>query len=289
MAETLNAFTVDLEDWYQGLEIESSMWQQFESRIETGIKTLLSILDEYQVKATFFVLGHLAERYPELIKKIAGLGHDIGSHGYSHTMLYKLTPTQFRDELKRSKGMLEGLCGKKVTCFRAPFFSITRDSLWALDILSEEGFSFDSSIFPVHNYRYGIPEAPRSPFTLTLENRRTIREFPISVHRLAGVNLPFSGGAYFRLLPYRLTHYCIKRVNGLGLPVVFYIHPWELDPHHPRINLPRRISLTHYARLSSTKKKLEKLLKHFKFTSLTGALEQFGKGKVIFSKDFLRI
>ena len=285
----LNAFTVDLEDWYQGLEIESSSWDNYESRVEEATSGLLALLDHYQVKATFFVLGYVAEKYPQLVKQIAESGHEIGSHGYSHKFLYSLSRVQFKEELRKSRKVLEDIIGTKVQSFRAPFFSITRDSLWALEVLAEQGFQFDSSIFPVHNYRYGIPKAPQVPFQIRLDGNGMIQEFPISAVKIGKMNLPFSGGAYFRIFPYQFTKFCLRKLNRSQVPVVFYIHPWELDPGHPRIKMPRRISLTHYANLESTKKKLEKLLSEFRFSTLKEVWHNGTKGPVIFPEELKRL
>jgi len=281
----LNAFTVDLEDWYQGLEIDSSAWQGFESRLEQSTKTLLNLLEQHQVKATFFVLGRVAEQHPDLIKQIASAGHEIGCHGYSHQFLYKLSPAELRAELKKSKDLLAELSNQEVVSFRAPFFSVTKNSLWALQILKEEGFRYDSSIFPVHNYRYGLPSAPRTPFQISLNDNNTLKEYPISTIKMLKLNFPFSGGAYFRLFPWWLTRKCIYKLNQQNIPVIFYIHPWELDPDHPRVKLPKRISLTHYARLSSTYKKLVKLLKHFKFTTLKELAEREEQGPSLLPEE----
>lgn len=281
----MNAFTVDLEDWYQGLEIDHSEWNRFESRVERSTDRLLELLDKFRVKATFFVLGYVAEQHPQLVKKIASQGHEIGSHCYSHRFIYNLSPFQFREELQRSKKMLEGLSDQQVLSFRAPFFSVTKNSLWALQILKEEGFRYDSSIFPVHNYRYGLPSAPRTPFQISINGNNTLQEYPISTIKMGKVNFPFSGGAYFRLFPYRFTQYCINRLNRRKVPVIFYIHPWELDPDHPRVKLPKRISLTHYARLSSTYKKLVKLLKDFKFTTLKELAEREEQGPSLLPEE----
>ncbi|OGV96275.1 hypothetical protein A2W24_04010 [Microgenomates group bacterium RBG_16_45_19] len=285
----LNAFTVDLEDWYQGLEIPDSAWQGYESRIEYSTNLLLDLLDKHRVKATFFILGPIAEKFPDLVKRISRQGHEIGSHAYSHQFLYRLSPEQLRQELIRSKCLLEDITGKKVTSFRAPFFSITKDSLWALEILSREGFQYDSSIFPVHNYRYGIPKAPKVPFQFRLNGAGQIIEFPISTVKFGTASLPFSGGAYFRLFPYGFTRFCFRKLNNDQIPVVFYIHPWELDPEHPRIKLPRRISLTHYANLKSTKKKLDKLLQEFRFTSLEEVLRNETQGPTLFPEDLAKL
>jgi polysaccharide deacetylase family protein (PEP-CTERM system associated) len=224
-------------------------------------------LAEAGLRATFFILGSVAEQRPDLVKKIAGLGHNIGTHGYSHRLLYKPGKEQFSDELKRSLDILQNLTGRPVRSHRAAFFSITKQSLWALDVLLEEGLAIDSSIFPVRNYRYGIPDAPRHPYWHE-RNGRKLLEFPISTIRLFGNNLPFSGGFYLRLLPYPLLHQAFSYMNRRGYPAVLYIHPWELDPKHPRLPLPRRIALPHYHNLHSTEGKLRRLLKNFSFAPL---------------------
>jgi len=259
-----NALTIDFEDWYQGLEIPYTQWDGFEDRIAIVGRKLLQILDEVGTKATFFVLGFVAEKHPEVIKAIEKAGHEIGTHGFSHTLIYKQSPQVFRQEMERAVGFLEDLTGKKVIGHRAPFFSITKDSLWALDILGELGILFDSSIFPVLNYRYGIADAPRFPYDIKRANF-TLKEFPISTLQLPKVTLPISGGAYFRIYPYQVTKQALRVVNRSGKPFTFYLHPWELDADHPHIDLPRRIALTHYFNLGKTETRFRKLLRDFKF------------------------
>jgi len=267
-----NALTIDFEDWYQGLEIPYSEWDKFEDRIEYAGDKLLAILDEADTKATFFMLGYVAEKHPEIVRKIEAEGHEIGTHGFSHTLIYQQEPELFRTELTRAIHYLEDLTGKKVLGHRAPFFSITKDSLWALDILGELGIKYDSSIFPVRNYRYGIADAPRFPYKITTEKFEFV-EFPISTLKLPGFTMPISGGAYFRIYPYQVTKHAIKAVNREGQPVTFYLHPWELDPGHPRIDVPRRIALTHYFNLGSTERRLRKLLRDFEMAPMKEVLE----------------
>lgn len=266
-----NAMTIDFEDWYQGLEIPYSKWDGFESRIEAVGDKLLRIFDDAGVKATFFILGYVAERHPDIIRRIKDEGHEIGTHGFSHTLIYTQEPDVFREELTRAISFLEDTTGEKVLGHRAPFFSITKDSLWALDILGELGVKYDSSIFPVLNYRYGIADAPRFPYTIKREKYEFV-EFPISTLKLPGFTLPISGGAYFRIYPYQVTKQAIKAVNRQGQPVTFYLHPWELDPEHPRIDLPRRIALTHYFNLGATERRLKKLLRDFKLAPMKDVL-----------------
>lgn len=257
-----NALTIDFEDWYQGLEIAYSEWDRFEDRVEAAGEKLLQILDEGNAKATFFMLGYVAEKHPEIVKRIEAAGHEIGTHGFSHTLIYNQAPELFKRELTRAVGYLEDLTGKKVLGHRAPFFSITKDSLWALDVLGELGIKYDSSIFPVLNYRYGIADAPRFPYTIKRGAFEFI-EFPISTLKLPGFTMPISGGAYFRIYPYQVTKQAIRSVNRSGQPVTFYLHPWELDPDHPRIDVPRRIALTHYFNLGATERRLRRLLRDF--------------------------
>ncbi len=270
-APIINALTIDFEDWYQGIEIPYADWDKFEDRIEAAGDKLLKILDDNNAKATFFMLGYVAEKHPHIVKRIEAEGHEIGTHGFSHTLIYQQEPELFRSELTRAISFLEDLTGRQVLGHRAPFFSITKDSLWALDILGELGIKYDSSIFPVLNYRYGIANAPRFPYKIRRDNFELV-EFPISTLKLPGFTMPISGGAYFRIYPYQLTRAAIKAVNRSGEPVTFYLHPWELDPGHPRIDVPRRIALTHYFNLGATERRLRKLLRDFKMAPMKEVL-----------------
>lgn len=266
-----NALTIDFEDWYQGLEIPHTEWDGFQDRMALAGNRLLEILADAGVRATFFVLGRVAEQHPELVRAIDAAGHEIGTHGYSHTLIYRQTPDLFREEMARSIRLLEEITGKPVFGHRAPFFSITRQSLWALDVLGELGIRYDSSIFPVRNYRYGIEDAPRWPYRLET-SARELQEFPISTWRVAGRNLPVAGGAYFRIYPYALTRHAFRAINRAGQAAVFYLHPWEVDPDHPRIPLPRRIALTHYVNLRATEGKLRRLLRDLPFAPMQEVL-----------------
>jgi polysaccharide deacetylase family protein (PEP-CTERM system associated) len=270
-SQVINALTIDFEDWYQGLEIPPDGWSQYEDRIERSGRRLLEVLADAGVRATFFVLGPIAEAHPGLVREIAAAGHEVGTHGYSHSLVYRLSQEQFREELRRSIGLLEGLTGRPVLGHRAPFFSITRESLWALDVLAECGLRYDSSIFPVVNYRYGIPDAPRWPHEVS-RGERTLMEFPVSTYRMLGRNVPVAGGAYFRIFPYLVTRWAFRSINRQGKPAVFYLHPWEIDPEHPRIPLPRRIALTHYFNLGATERRLRRLLSDFSFAPMSEVL-----------------
>ncbi len=259
--DLVDIFSVDFEDWYQGIEIERGDWGQFESRIRVGTCRLLDLLQESGTRATFFILGAAAEGAPDLVREIAHRGHEIATHGYGHEFVYDLDPEGFRADLQRSLEVLAGIVSDPVYGYRAPYFSITRDSLWAFEVLLECGIRYDASVFPVHNHRYGISDAPR----FVHEVRPGLLEVPPSTWRVAGRNLPVAGGAYFRLFPYTLTRLGLRRSHAEGEPAVFYLHPWELDPDHPRLPLPRRVALTHYHNLAATHGRLRKLLAEFNF------------------------
>ena len=266
-----HVFSVDLEDWYQGLEIDISDWGRFAPRLEHGLLPLLDLLAASSVTATFFVLGHEAERAPDLIRRVVAGGHEIASHGWSHRFVYRQSRDEFQRELRRSKQVLESFAGRPVEGYRAPFFSITAESLWALDVLVEEGFRYDSSIFPVFNYRYGIPGAARTPGWIATPSGARLYEIPLSTLRLGGVNMPLGGGGYFRLYPYALTQALARRLVRRER-LVFYVHPWEYDPAQPRVRLPRRVpEHTHYMNLASTLPKTRRLLADFRFTTMRAA------------------
>jgi polysaccharide deacetylase family protein (PEP-CTERM system associated) len=269
--QVVNALTIDFEDWYHGLEIPPADWAGFEDRIGTVGRRLLRLFDDAGVKVTFFILGHVAMRHPDLIREIAAAGHEIGTHGCSHTPVYRQSPQQFRDELSCSIQILEDLTGTRVLGYRAPFFSITARSLWALEVLGELGLRYDSSIFPVRNYRYGIEDAPRWPFEISAGPCK-VMEFPLSTWQICARNLPVAGGAYFRIFPYALTAHAFRQINRQGRPAVFYVHPWEIDPDHPRIPLPPRIAMTHYFNLKSTERRLRRLLDDFRFAPMKEVL-----------------
>jgi len=269
----LNAFTVDLEEWYQGIEVPVSEWGGFKNRLQGATESLLSLLAEYDVRATFFVLGCNIPRIKALLKKIADAGHEIGTHGLSHTFIYRQDRATFRDELLRAKSDTEDVVQRPVVSHRAPYFSITQKSIWALDILAELGIRYDSSIFPVHNYRYGIPGSPRDLYLIELPSGNTILEFPVSTVKVFGRVWPCSGGAYFRIYPLAITKRNIHSLNRANIPVNFYIHPWELDPKHPRLSLPWRIKVPHYFQLGRTAARLRRLLGEFTFGTLSEVID----------------
>ena len=270
-----NFFCIDLEDWYNANLVQCDANTNLEPRVVENTNALLALLERYEVKATFFVLSSIAESYPDLIKLIEEKGHEIASHGYSHQLIYTQTQDEFRADIRRAKRILDEICSLPVIGYRAPSWSITEQSLWALQILHEEGFSFDSSIFPFKNFLYGIANAPRFPYRTTLYNEEAdMLEIPPSTIRIAKINFPFSGGFYFRVLPYQIIRYCIKRLNKQGHPVAMYIHPWEIDPNTPKLKLSFRDLFIQYYGISGCSKKLEKLFREFSFTCLGNMVKE---------------
>ena len=273
----VNAMTIDVEDYFQVSAFEGvaprHRWDSFESRVCANTDRLLAIFEESGVTATFFVLGWVAERHPDLVRRIAAQGHEIASHGFAHRLVYDLTRAAFRDDVRRSKDLLESASGARVHGYRAPSYSVTPRSLWALDILIEEGFTYDTSIFPIHHDRYGIPLSPRAPYVLERE-AGTLIEAPGSAIRLGPVNLPVGGGGYFRLLPYGWTHWGISRINANEQrPAIFYLHPWEIDPEQPRLPAGRLGRLRHYRNLHQTESRLRRLLSDFRFGPMRELLQ----------------
>lgn len=272
MSGVRHAFTVDVEDWYQAIPAAPEVRAAAEPRLPRAMDTLLELLDRHGVRGTFYWLGPPAVEHAAVLRRTAQAGHEIGCHGWSHDLVYTMTPERFRDETRRAVDAIQAVTGAPVTSYRAAYFSITRRSLWALDVLAELGFRCDSSIFPVRNWRYGIPDwEPRASVVQTAAG--PITEVPITVRRVFGRNLPASGGAYLRIYPYALTRANFSAAEAEGRPVVFYIHPWELDPDHPRVPFPWKPRLTHYANLRTTVPKLERLLREFAFTTLQEAMD----------------
>ena len=272
----VNAMTVDVEDYFQVSAFDNvvsrARWDTFESRVSDNTDRLLELFNRANVRSTFFVLGWVAERFPALVRRIADLGHEVASHGYNHQLVYTLTPRQFRDDVRASKAVIEDAAGVRVVGYRAPSYSVIESSLWALDVLIEEGFVYDSSIFPIHHDRYGIPDSPRHPYVLWRDGG-SILEVPGSTVRLGRVNLPIGGGGYFRHFPYAWTKWGIDRVNRIERqPVTFYTHPWELDPDQPRLQVRTATRVRHYRGLGRTADRLARLLRDFRFDSVTSAL-----------------
>lgn len=262
--------TVDVEDYFHvaalARSIDRSTWDRMEYRAEQSTKRLLDLFDEAQIRATFFVLGWVARRSPDLIREIHRRGHEVASHGMSHRLVFKQTPQEFSAETYESKALLEDIIGERVLGYRASTYSITRQSLWALDILHEAGFIYDSSIFPIRHDVYGIPDAPQVPSRIDTPKGASIVEFPMSTAPMFGTRLPVSGGGYFRLLPYWLTRAGLSKLNrNLGRPFIFYLHPWEVDPQQPRIKTTLLSRFRHYTNLGRCEQRLRRLIGEFRF------------------------
>lgn len=269
-APIVNAMTVDVEDYFHvaalASSIDRSTWDQQEYRAEASTRRLLDLFDESNIRATFFVLGWVARRSPDLIRDIARRGHEVASHGMSHKLVYNQTPQEFERETYESKALLEDLIGAPVLGYRASTYSITHRSLWALDILKEAGFAYDSSIFPIRHDMYGIPDAPQVPSRIATPKGASIVEFPMSTAPMFGTRIPVSGGGYFRLLPYWLTRAGLNKLNHeLRRPFIFYLHPWEVDPDQPRVRTNWKSRLRHYTNLGRTEARLRRLIGEFRF------------------------
>ena len=267
-----HAFTVDVEDWYHGIPVSDDVKATAERRLGNGLEPILETLAAHNAKGTFFLLGPIAEEHPQWVKRIGAEGHEIGCHGWSHDLVYTMSKERFREETSRNKRVLEDLIGREVSAYRAAYFSITRASFWALEELAGLGFKYDSSIFPVKNWRYGIPDFPDAPQTVET-GKGPIRELPISVRSFFGMKIPVSGGAYFRIYPFALTHANLKAREASGRPAVFYLHPRELDPKHPRLAFDWKARTTHYINLKSSAAKLKRLFETFSFAPLGEVLD----------------
>jgi polysaccharide deacetylase family protein (PEP-CTERM system associated) len=267
-----NALSFDVEDYFQVAAfsdvVDRDSWDARPSRVAGNTARLLDILSARELRATFFVLGWVAERHPAIVRSIAAAGHEVACHGYSHELIYRQTRDCFRAETHRARAVLEDQAQAQIRGYRAASWSITRDSLWALEILHEEGFTYDSSIFPTHHDIYGIPGAMRHPHRITLPQGGSILEFPPSTIKLGTVNVPVAGGGYFRLFPLQVTRWAIRRVNREGMPFLFYLHPWEIDPDQPRLAARLKSRLRHYSNLSHCERKLDTLLSEFPMGTL---------------------
>ncbi|MGB6451563.1 MAG: XrtA system polysaccharide deacetylase [Steroidobacteraceae bacterium] len=280
----LNAFSVDVEDYFQVAALAPAVsresWPLRASRVERNTDRLLELLAERGIHGTFFVLGWIAERHAALVKRIAAAGHEIASHGFSHQLIYTQSQEEFREETARSKRTLEDLTGAAVAGYRAASFSITRRSLWALDVLIDLGFRYDSSIFPIRHDRYGMPGASPEPGLLTAPSGRTLVEFPMSAASFLGVKVPVSGGGYFRLLPYAVTRRGLSQINDVcNRPFTFYLHPWEIDPDQPRVKVGWLSRFRHYTNLNRCEPRLQRLLGEFRFGTMCEVLR--GRGLLL--------
>lgn len=263
----INALSFDLEAYFHAevlrVQMPEQAWDAQAHRLEVGTQKILRLLDRHGVRATFFTLAWVAERAPDLVREIARAGHEIASHGSEHGLVFNHDRSHFEQDVRHSKQLLESLSAAPVVGYRAPCFSIVKDTLWAQETLVRLGFHYDSSIFPIRHDRYGIPDAERFIHVVNT-SAGALLEFPMSTWRVAGVNLPVAGGGYFRLLPYALIRHGLRRVIASeGQPVIFYLHPWELDPEQPRFALPLLSRWRHYGKLSRTEAKLDQLLQDF--------------------------
>ena len=268
----INALTVDVEDYFQVSAFEKyiprEQWEQIPRRVEANTERILAIFQNHRVKATFFILGWVAERHPNLIQKIINEGHELACHGYSHIRASAQTPKEFYNDVKKAKTVIENIAGRTLEGYRAPSYSISQNNLWALDILDDLGFKYSSSIYPVKHDLYGMPNAPR--FTFKPNKTRQLIEIPISTVQIAGNNYPCGGGGFFRLFPYSISRWAINRVNNSDKKAcIFYFHPWEIDPEQPRVNgIDLRTRIRHYLNLNRTELRLNKLLTDFQWDTI---------------------
>jgi len=264
----IHHFSVDVEEYFNFLGFERRVplpqWDGLSSRVEASVDRILGWLADADSRGTFFTLGWIAERHPGMVQEIVGQGHEMASHGYSHRRVAELSPDAFREEVRRTKRTLEDLVGEPVTGFRAPHFSLVPGCEWALDILLEEGYEYDSSLFPILRRGYGYSKGGRDPYWIERETGR-LAEVPPATVRLGGINLPAAGGAYFRIFPYGLVRWGLRRCEDRGVPGTFYIHPWEIDPDQPELEAPLGARLKHYTGLERTAGRLRRLLSEFRF------------------------
>lgn len=274
----LNALTVDVEDYFHvsalAGSIKKSAWESIPLRVENNTRQLLDLFDEFEIKSTFFVLGWVADRAPQLVKEIAARGHEVACHGYSHELVYNQSIDEFREETLRSKHLLEDLTQAPVNGYRAASYSIIERSLWALDVLIEAGFIYDSSIFPIRHDRYGLPDASEDPGRITSPGGASIIEFPLSTAKVLGYRLPVAGGGYFRLYPYALTKMGLSQVNRQSRPFIFYLHPWEIDYEQPKVRAKWFSRFRHYNNLEKCMPRLRRLLGDFRFGTASEVLRE---------------
>lgn len=274
----LNALSVDLEDYFHVSAFEGAVnrdnWPSYPSRIAENTRRLSRLLQDENVKATFFVLGWVAEHFPELVEELRGAGHEIATHGYEHRLVYEQTPEEFRSDVSRSLDILQGITGEKAIGYRAPSFSIVEETLWATEILQRLELRYDSSIFParplVHN-RYGLPGSSKKPYQI----RSGFWEFPMSSFRFLGMDFPVGGGGWLRHYPYEVTRWGVQSINDEGCPAVIYVHPWELDPDQPRLNGGLWRQFLHYRNLDKTASRLRALFRDFQFAPISEVLNNW--------------
>jgi polysaccharide deacetylase family protein (PEP-CTERM system associated) len=270
-----NIFSVDVEDYFHVEAfsdiVQPSTWGTYASRVETNTLRLLDLCDQWGVTGTFFILGWVADRNPELVRRIVARGHEPACHSYWHRLIYSLSPAEFREDTRRAKDCIEQAAGEPVYGYRAPSFSITAKSKWAPNVLAELGFQYDSSVFPIRHDTYGVPDAPRAPFVIPTLGGDLI-EYPMSTFRFrSGPNLPVGGGGYLRILPYWYTALGFRRVHQEGGAVITYIHPWEIDPDQPRLPARVKSRLRHYTNLTKTTERLSQLVREHSFGPFRGS------------------
>lgn len=270
-----NILTIDIEDWQQST-LNNNLPISY--RVYRNTHRFLNILKKRKVKATLFFQGMVAEKYPELVKRAVQEGHEVATHGYAHKVIFKQCKIEFEDDLKRSIDVLESITQVKVKGYRAPDYSVIKDALWALDIISKNGIEYDSSIFPIRNSRYGIPDFHRFPICIKNDGQSSLWEIPLSTLNYFKFNIPFAGGGYFRLYPYRLIKWGIKQINKQGQPAILYFHPYELDPNEfqeIKENIPGKLRFTQGLNRKKTEKKLERLLSDFEYYTISEYIDKF--------------
>lgn len=276
MPEVLNALSVDVEDYFHAsaLGIAPEDWGRQDQRARKNTEEIIEIFDAAGVKGTFFVLGWLAERQPEIVRAIVASGHEVACHGYSHELIYRQTRQQFATETDRAKRILEDASGAAVRGYRAASFSIVEESLWALDVIAELGFAYDSSIFPVRHDRYGMRSANTSPHILMTPQGNQIVEVPPSVVEIGPLRLPVAGGGYFRLYPYAVTRWAMRTLNRLDRPAIVYLHPWEIDDDQPRVKVGPLTRFRHYVNIRKVRARIVRLLADFRFEPIGSLAER---------------
>lgn len=276
LSDNAHVFSVDVEEYFQvhafEAHVSANEWDSLPSRVEANTDAILEILDRHDFLATFFVLGWIADKHPKLVKRLADDGHEIASHGWSHKRLTQLTPDEVREELRSSKAILEDISGQEVVGFRAPGFSLTPGVEWVFDLLIEEGYRYDSSLFPIRRPEYGYPGIVPTPHLIAREGG-TLLELPLTTAQWQGMRVPAAGGGYFRQLPYEVTRRALNQSAARGLPGMFYLHPWELDEGQPRLDVPLLTRVRHYGGLSRVRPRLERLFEEFRFTSVVRRFE----------------
>ncbi|MCB0281945.1 MAG: DUF3473 domain-containing protein [Calditrichaeota bacterium] len=273
-----NILSVDVEEWFHPEALQhrfpAEIWSEQITRVRQNIDNLLELFEQKNAKATFFILGWVAQEHPEMIREIAKQGHEIASHGSFHRMVTKMKPAEFEKDLSYSLKTLEDVSGEKVLGFRAPTFSVVKETFWSWEIMLKLGLVYDSSVYPIWHDRYGVPEAPRKMYLALEQDQRQLIEFPMSTMRIFNKNVPFGGGGYLRIFPEWITRLGIKRVNKEGIPAIVFMHPWEFDTDQPKLNLGKIQTIRHYYNIKNNISKLAHLLDEFKWISFRDYLDK---------------